>query len=237
MPASQAGRRRFESGLPLHLFNHLHTSPNQHLSHLSQLGIAATGREGLKICPKCRHRLAFCGHGRIDVFRQVDTQAVALLIGDDLGVRTPFLVQGGVRSPQDGEVDPVEFPGVPGAGTRHHVDHCVRYAIAPARTSLASISDNVPASTPILMKPGRIPVWRIPCSASRIQSCAIARAGCSTALRGTYRSFAAPYRPVLVRMCSPVLTEMVRRSSGSRPNHAAVPSATAPQPSFLMDSA
>src|SRR5262249_4572925 len=34
---SQAGRRRFESGLPLHLFNRLLPSPNQLLSHLSQL--------------------------------------------------------------------------------------------------------------------------------------------------------------------------------------------------------
>ena len=33
---SQAGRRGFESRLPLHLFNHLQPSPNQLLSHLSQ---------------------------------------------------------------------------------------------------------------------------------------------------------------------------------------------------------
>jgi hypothetical protein len=38
----------------------------------------------------------------------VDTQAVTLLIGNDLGVRTSFLVQGGMRSPQNGEVDPVK---------------------------------------------------------------------------------------------------------------------------------
>ena len=36
---SQAGRRGFESRLPLHLFNHLHASPNQLLSHLSQSGL------------------------------------------------------------------------------------------------------------------------------------------------------------------------------------------------------
>src|SRR5262249_43556905 len=40
MPASQAGRRRFESGLPLHRVNHFHASPNQLLSHLSPLSAA-----------------------------------------------------------------------------------------------------------------------------------------------------------------------------------------------------
>jgi len=39
--ASQAGRRGLESRLPLHLFNHLHASPNQLLSHLSQLDCRA----------------------------------------------------------------------------------------------------------------------------------------------------------------------------------------------------
>src|ERR1039458_773359 len=39
MPASQAGRRGFESRLPLHLFNNLHALPNQLLSHLSQLEV------------------------------------------------------------------------------------------------------------------------------------------------------------------------------------------------------
>jgi hypothetical protein len=36
----------------------------------------------------------------------MNTLAVTLLIGNDLGVPTLFLVQGGVCSPQDGEVDP-----------------------------------------------------------------------------------------------------------------------------------
>ena len=48
MPASQAGRRRFESGLPLHLFNHLYTSPYQLLSHLSQLDADCSDLKALK---------------------------------------------------------------------------------------------------------------------------------------------------------------------------------------------
>jgi hypothetical protein len=39
--SSQAGRRQFDPGLPLHLFNHLQPSPNQLLSHLSQLDCSA----------------------------------------------------------------------------------------------------------------------------------------------------------------------------------------------------
>jgi hypothetical protein len=45
---SQAGRRRFESGLPLHLFNHLQASPNQSLSHLSQLDVDSSDLKALK---------------------------------------------------------------------------------------------------------------------------------------------------------------------------------------------
>ena len=45
---SQAGRRRFESGLPLHLFNHLYTSPYQLLSHLSQLDADGSDLKALK---------------------------------------------------------------------------------------------------------------------------------------------------------------------------------------------
>src|ERR1039458_5531854 len=48
MPASQAGRRGFESGLPLHLFNNLHASPNQLLSHLSQLDADGSDLKALK---------------------------------------------------------------------------------------------------------------------------------------------------------------------------------------------
>ena len=47
-PFSQAGRRRFESGLPLHLVNHLHASPNQILSHLSQLDADGSDLKALK---------------------------------------------------------------------------------------------------------------------------------------------------------------------------------------------
>ena len=45
---SQAGRHGFESRLPLHLFNHFHTSPNQLLSHLSQLQLAGSDLKALK---------------------------------------------------------------------------------------------------------------------------------------------------------------------------------------------
>ena len=45
---SQAGRRRFESGLPLHLFNHLRHLADQRLSHLSQLGTTVTDVSVLK---------------------------------------------------------------------------------------------------------------------------------------------------------------------------------------------
>src|ERR1039457_1477008 len=47
-PTSQAGRRRFESGLPLHLVNHLQVSPNQLLSHLSQLDADGSDLKALK---------------------------------------------------------------------------------------------------------------------------------------------------------------------------------------------
>src|ERR1035437_2999628 len=46
--ASQAGRRGFEPRLPLHLFNHLHASPNQPLSHLSQLDADGSDLKALK---------------------------------------------------------------------------------------------------------------------------------------------------------------------------------------------
>jgi hypothetical protein len=46
--SSQAGRRRFESGLPLHVFNNLHTPPNQLLSHLSQLAADCSDLKALK---------------------------------------------------------------------------------------------------------------------------------------------------------------------------------------------
>ena len=42
------------------------------------------------------------------IVRHVNTQAVTLLIGNYLRVRTPCLVQTGVRPPQYGEVNPVE---------------------------------------------------------------------------------------------------------------------------------
>ena len=45
---SQAGRRGFEPRLPLHVFNHLHTSPNQLLSHLSQLDVDCSDLKALK---------------------------------------------------------------------------------------------------------------------------------------------------------------------------------------------
>src|SRR5687767_2914552 len=38
----------------------------------------------------------------------MNPQPMPLLIRDDLRVCTSLLVQGGVRSPQDGEVDPIE---------------------------------------------------------------------------------------------------------------------------------
>jgi hypothetical protein len=47
LSSSQAGRRGFESRLPLHLFN-LHASPNQLLSHLSQLDADASDCSALK---------------------------------------------------------------------------------------------------------------------------------------------------------------------------------------------
>src|SRR5689334_2090205 len=34
---------------------------------------------------------------------------MALLVRDDLEVRVPLLVQGGVRPPEDGEIDPAQF--------------------------------------------------------------------------------------------------------------------------------
>src|ERR1017187_5490734 len=46
--ACQAGLRRFEPRLPLHLFNHFHTSPNQLLSHLSQLDADGSDLKALK---------------------------------------------------------------------------------------------------------------------------------------------------------------------------------------------
>ena len=45
---SQAGRRGFESRLPLHFFNHLHTSQNQLLSHLSQLDADGSDSKAVK---------------------------------------------------------------------------------------------------------------------------------------------------------------------------------------------
>ena len=48
LSSSQAGRRGFEPRLPLHLFNHLHTSPNQLLSHLSQLDADGLDLKALK---------------------------------------------------------------------------------------------------------------------------------------------------------------------------------------------
>src|SRR5437899_448117 len=45
---SQAGRRGFDPRLPLHVFNHLHTSPNQLLSHLSQLAADCSDLKALK---------------------------------------------------------------------------------------------------------------------------------------------------------------------------------------------
>src|ERR1039457_2926798 len=47
-PYSQAGRRGFESRLPLHLFNNLHALPNQLLSHLSQLEVNRSDSSALK---------------------------------------------------------------------------------------------------------------------------------------------------------------------------------------------
>ncbi len=47
-PSSQAGRRGFESRLPLHLFNRLDASPNQLLSHLSQLEVNGSDSSALK---------------------------------------------------------------------------------------------------------------------------------------------------------------------------------------------
>ena len=45
---SQAGRRGFEPRLPLHLLRHWHTSPNQLLSHLSQLDADGSDVKALK---------------------------------------------------------------------------------------------------------------------------------------------------------------------------------------------
>jgi len=51
---SQAGRRRFEPGLPLHLFNNLHASPNQLLSHLSRTGYPLDSADHNLLCrPFC----------------------------------------------------------------------------------------------------------------------------------------------------------------------------------------
>src|ERR1039458_185375 len=47
MLSSQAGRRGSRR-LPLHLFNHLHASPNQPLSHLSQLDADGSDLKALK---------------------------------------------------------------------------------------------------------------------------------------------------------------------------------------------
>ena len=48
LSSSQAGRRGFEPRLPLHFFNHLHASPNQLLSHLSQLAACGPDPKALK---------------------------------------------------------------------------------------------------------------------------------------------------------------------------------------------
>ena len=48
LSSSQAGRRGFESRLPLHLFNHLQLSPNQLLSHLSQSDAVGADLKALK---------------------------------------------------------------------------------------------------------------------------------------------------------------------------------------------
>ena len=48
LSSSQAGRRGFESRLPLHPFNNLHASPNQLVSHLSQLETDASNCSALK---------------------------------------------------------------------------------------------------------------------------------------------------------------------------------------------
>jgi hypothetical protein len=56
-PYSQAGRHGFESRLPLHVFNHFHTSPNQLLSHLSQSGCPLDSPDPNLLC---RPLFGFC---------------------------------------------------------------------------------------------------------------------------------------------------------------------------------
>ena len=73
MPASQAGRRGFESRLPLIFFNNLQTQPNQHLSQLA-----------VWTAP-IQHPVY--GSAMIHILSRVNPKAVPLLIGNDLRVR------------------------------------------------------------------------------------------------------------------------------------------------------
>ena len=62
----------------------------------------------LEIGPKRSYRFPLPSDRRSHVLRQVNPQTVSLLIGDDLRVRPSFLVESGVRPPQNGEVDPIQ---------------------------------------------------------------------------------------------------------------------------------
>jgi len=44
----------------------------------------------------------------LDIVVQVGPHPVPLLVGDDLQVRVPLLVQDGMRTPQNSEIDPAE---------------------------------------------------------------------------------------------------------------------------------
>jgi hypothetical protein len=69
----------------------------------------------------------------------------------------------------------------------------VAWCVSPAaRTSFASISESGPASTPIFMNPGRMPVPSMPSRASAIHRAAICSALSFHACAGTYLSFTAP---------------------------------------------
>ena len=107
MPASQAGRRRFESGLPLHLFNNLADLPSfRFTSFTSKTRLACRMRDrsvrsGLTVCQRA---LQFC-HGLATTFKvafsvRIDgySDRVTTLIRGDLGIDSRLVTKARLRS-------------------------------------------------------------------------------------------------------------------------------------------